>query len=51
MRWGLRAFVIGLAVGLLAAPQNGQRTRDSITSFVENLLDILMPEDRRASSF
>jgi hypothetical protein len=51
MRWGLRAFIIGLALGLLAAPQSGQRTRDAVTSFIENLLDVLMPENRRSASF
>ncbi len=46
-RWGLRAFVVGLVVGLLAAPQSGQRTRDAISQFVENILDVLMPDDQR----
>jgi hypothetical protein len=51
MRWGLRSFIIGLAIGILAAPQSGQRTRDSVTSFIENLLDVLMPENQRKASF
>ncbi|HEX6287884.1 MAG TPA: hypothetical protein VFZ66_01775 [Herpetosiphonaceae bacterium] len=51
MRWGLRAFIVGLAIGILTAPQSGQRTRDAVTAFIENLLDVLMPEDRRAASF
>lgn len=48
--WGLRAFIIGLAVGLLSAPQSGQRTRDSIQTFVESLLDIILPEDQGGQS-
>ncbi len=51
VRWGLRAFIIGLAIGIMTAPQSGQRTRDSITSFIEQLLDVLMPENQRGSSF
>jgi gas vesicle protein/uncharacterized protein YciW len=51
VRWGLRAFIIGLAIGLLTAPQSGQRTRDAVTSFIENLLDVLMPEQQRSASF
>jgi hypothetical protein len=46
-RWGLRSFVVGLVVGLLSAPQSGERTRDAITSFVENLLDVFMPDDQQ----
>lgn len=49
-RWGLRAFVIGLVVGLLSAPQSGQRTRDAVTSFVENILDVFMPEEQGRST-
>jgi hypothetical protein len=43
VNWGLRAFIIGFAVGLLAAPQSGQRTRDTLSGFVSDLLDIVMP--------
>ncbi len=43
VNWGLRAFIIGLAVGLLAAPQSGQRTRELLTSFVQDLLDVFAP--------
>lgn len=46
VRWGLRAFIIGLAIGLLAAPQSGQRTRDAVTSFIESLLDVIMPDSQ-----
>ncbi len=44
--WGLRAFALGLAFGLLAAPQSGQRTRDLLTSFVQDLLDVIMPDNQ-----
>ena len=44
--WGLRAFVIGLVVGILTAPNSGQRTRDMLQGFVEDLLDIVMPDDQ-----
>ena len=44
--WGIRAFVIGLVVGILAAPHSGQRSRDMLQSFVENLLDIIIPDDQ-----
>jgi gas vesicle protein len=46
-RWGLRALVAGIVVGLLVAPRSGQATRDSITEFVENILDVIMPDERR----
>ncbi len=49
-RWGLRAFVIGLVLGLLAAPQSGQNTRDALTSFVEDLLDVFMPDNQQSGS-
>jgi len=45
MTWGIRAFVIGLAFGLLSAPQSGQRTRDMLQGFVEDLLDLVMPDE------
>lgn len=44
--WGLRAFIIGLVVGVLAAPQSGRRTRDIITSFVQDMLDVFMPTEQ-----
>lgn len=45
MTWGLRAFIIGLAFGLLSAPQSGQRTRDMLQGFVQDLLDLVMPDE------
>jgi hypothetical protein len=47
-RWGLRAFIVGLVIGLLSAPQSGQNTRDALTSFVEDLLDVFMPENQQS---
>ena len=49
-RWGLRAFIIGLVIGFLSAPQSGQRTRDAAISFIENILDVLMPDTPRGNS-
>lgn len=46
INWGLRAFIIGLVVGLLSAPQSGERTRQSIQGFIESLVDIVLPEGR-----
>jgi hypothetical protein len=31
---------------MLAAPQSGQRTRDMIQGFVEDLLDLVLPDDQ-----
>jgi len=45
MTWGIRAFIVGLAFGLLSAPQSGQRTRDMLQGFVEDLLDLVMPDE------
>ena len=50
VNWGLRAFIIGLIVGFLVAPQSGQRTRDAVQGFIENVLDILIPEDAGGQS-
>jgi cell division septum initiation protein DivIVA len=47
--WGLRAFIIGLVVGLLAAPQSGRRTRDLLTSFVQDMLDVFMPDEQSSA--
>lgn len=44
-RWGLRALLVGVAVGVLAAPQSGNKTREALSSFVQNFLDVLMPDD------
>lgn len=44
VRWGLRAFLIGLAVGVLTAPQSGERTRNTVQQFLESILDIVAPE-------
>ena len=46
INWGLRAFIVGLVVGLLAAPQSGQRTRDMVQGFIENMLDIFLPDEQ-----
>lgn len=45
-RWGLRSFLIGLVIGLLSAPQSGENTREALTSFVENILDVFMPDNQ-----
>lgn len=45
-RWGLRSFVIGLVIGLLSAPQSGENTREALTTFVENILDVFMPDNQ-----
>jgi len=44
-RWGLRALLIGVAIGILAAPQSGSKTREALQSFVQNFLDVLMPDE------
>jgi len=44
--WGVRAFVVGLVIGVLSAPQSGQRTRDMLQGIVEDLLDMVMPDDQ-----
>lgn len=46
INWGLRAFIIGLAVGLLTAPQSGERTRQTVQGFIENLLDLVLPDEQ-----
>ena len=46
-RWGLRSFLIGLAIGLLTAPQSGENTREALTTFVENILDVFMPDNQQ----
>lgn len=46
-RWGFRALLIGVAVGILAAPQSGSKTREALGSFVQNFLDVLMPDERQ----
>ncbi len=47
--WGLRSFLIGLAVGVLAAPRSGENTRDALTSFVEDLLEVFLPQEQRTN--
>jgi hypothetical protein len=44
--WGIRAFIIGLVIGILTAPQSGQRTRDTVQGFVQDLLDLVLPDDQ-----
>jgi hypothetical protein len=46
VNWGLRAFIIGLIVGLLAAPDSGERTRRAIQSFLESVLDLILPDEQ-----
>jgi len=50
INWGLRAFIIGLVVGVLTAPQSGERTRVAMQSFVENILELVMPDNEFGSS-
>ena len=45
-RWGLRALLVGVAVGILVAPQSGGKTREALGSFVQNFLDVLMPDEQ-----
>jgi hypothetical protein len=47
-KWGIRAFVVGLAVGLLTAPHSGQSTRETVTAFVEDLLDVFVSGEERS---
>lgn len=46
VNWGLRAFIVGLVVGLLSAPQSGERTRQTVQGFLENLLDLVLPDEQ-----
>ncbi|MDQ5853393.1 MAG: hypothetical protein M3380_15240 [Chloroflexota bacterium] len=50
VNWGLRAFITGLIVGLLTAPQSGRRTRDTLQNFVQDMLDLVLPDDQTGRS-